>query len=68
MEEHIQDATSHQHPDDVRVNVGRRNLGVMQELLEERLERKAEPHVELLLTKKDGTLSCFLSRHWISIH
>ena len=68
MEEHIQDATSHQHPDDVRVDVGWKNLGVMQELLEERRERKAEPHVELLLTKKNGTLSCFLSGRRISIH
>ena len=68
MEEHIKDATSHQHPNNVRVNVGKRNLGVMQELLEERRERKAEPHVELLLTKKNGTLSCFLSGRRISIH
>ena len=68
MEEHIKDATSHQHPNNVRVNVGKRNLGVMQELLEERRERKAEPQVELLLTKKNGTLSCFLSGRWISIH
>ena len=52
MEEHIQDATSHQHPDDVRVDVGWKNLGVMQELLEERWERKVEPRVELLLAKK----------------
>ena len=68
MEEHIKDATSHQHPNNVRVNVGKRNLGVMQELLEERQERKAEPHVELLLTKKNGTLSCFLNGRRISIH
>ena len=68
MEEHIQDATSHQHLDDVKVNVDRRNLDVMQELLEERRERKVEPCVELLIAKKDGTLSCFLSGRWISIH
>ena len=68
MEEHIQDATSHQHSDEVRMDVGKRNLGAMQELLEKRRERKAEPHVELLLAKKDGTLSCLLSGRWISIH
>ena len=67
MEEHIQDATSHQHPDDVRVDVGWKNLGVMQELLEERRERKAEPRVELLLAKKNGTLSCLLGGCRISI-
>ena len=52
MEEHIQDAATHQHPDDVRVDVGWRNLGVVQELLEEILERKEEPHVELFILKK----------------
>ena len=36
MEEHVQDVASHQHPNNVRMNVGWRDLGVMQELLEER--------------------------------
>ena len=30
MEEHVQDAASHQHLDNVRMNVGSRNLGVVQ--------------------------------------
>ena len=51
MEEHIQDAATHQHPDDVRVDVGWRNLGVVQELFEERWKRKMEPCVELFLAK-----------------
>lgn len=67
MEEHIQDATSHQHPNNVRVNVGRRNLGIVQKLLEERWERKTKHCVELLLTKINGILGC-LSRWMSDLH
>ena len=62
MKEHVQDAASHQHPDNVRMNLGSRNLGVVQKLLEKKRERKTEPHVELLLTKEDGTMCNLLNR------
>ena len=68
MEKHVQDATSHQCLDDVRVDIGWRNLGVVQELLEERRKRKTEPRVELLLSKEDCTLGCLFSGCQISIH
>ena len=42
---------SHHHPDNVRVDVGWRDLGVMQKLLEERRARKVAPRIELLLAK-----------------
>ena len=53
MEEHIQDVASHQHPDDVDVNEGGRNLSIVQELFEDKQERKAEPRVKLLIAKED---------------
>ena len=68
MEKHVQDVASHQHSDNVRMNVGSRNLGVVQELLEKRRERKAEPRVELLLTKEDGTMCNLLDGRRVSIY
>ena len=68
MEEHVQDVTSHQHSNNVRMDVGWRDLGIMQELFEERWERKAERHVELLLTKEDGTMSYLRSGRQTPIH
>lgn len=35
MEEHIQDVAAHQHPNNVGMNIGRRDFGIMNELLEE---------------------------------
>ena len=68
MEKHVQNAAFNQHPDDVRMDVGWRDLVVMQELLEEIRERKVEPHVKLLIAKEDGIMSCLLGGRWISIH
>lgn len=68
IEEHIQDVASHQHLDDVRVDKDQRDLGVVQELLKERWEKKAESRVELLLTKEDDTMSYHLSGCRFSIH
>ena len=35
MEEHVQDTAPHQHPNNIQVNEGRRNLSIMKKLLEE---------------------------------
>ena len=68
MEEHIQDVASHQHLNDVGVNEGGRNLSIVQELFEERRERKAEPRVKLLLAEEGTPLGFLLSARRISIH
>ena len=68
MEEHIQDVASHQHPNDVGLNEGGRNLSIVQELFEERREMKAEPRVKLLLAEEDTPLGFLLSGRRISIH
>ena len=68
MVEHIQDDATYQHLDDVRVDVGWRNLGVVQELFEERRKRKMEPRVELFLAKEDRTLGCLFGGRRIPIH
>ena len=68
MEEHIQDDATYKHLDDVRVDVGWRNLGVVQELFKERRKRKMEPCVELFLAKEDCTLGCLLGGRRIPIH
>ena len=68
MEKHVQDVASYQHPDNVRMNVGNRNLGVVQELLEKRRERKVESRFELLLTKEDGTMCNLLDGRRVSIY
>ena len=68
MEEHVQNVASHQQSDNVRMNVGKKNLGVVQELLENRRESKTEPRVELLLTKEDDTMCSLLGGRQVSIY
>ena len=47
IEQHVYDATAHQHPDDVGMNEGWWNLGEMEEFLEQRRKREPKPGVEL---------------------
>ena len=47
--QHVYDAASHQHPDNVGMNEDGWNLGEMEELLEQRRQREPEPRVELFL-------------------
>ena len=61
--QHVYDAASHQHPDDVGMNEGGWNLGEMEEFLEQRRQREPEPRVELFLGEDDSILFSFLSRH-----
>ena len=68
MEEHIQDATPHQHPNDVGMDIGWRNLGIMKELFEKRLKGKTEPRVELLIGKINDVVSDLLYGHEIPFH
>lgn len=68
MKEHIQDATSYQHLNNVGMDVGWRNLGVMKELFEKIRKGKMEPCIELLLGKINGMVSDILCGHGISFH
>ena len=46
--QHVYNAVSHQHSDYVKVDEGGRNLGEMEEFLEQRWKRESEPRAELL--------------------
>lgn len=48
---HVQDATSHQHPDGIGIKEGQRSLSEMEELLKKRRQRKAEPCIKLLIVE-----------------
>ena len=63
--QHVYDAASHQHPDDVGMNEGGWNLGEMEEFLEQRRQRQPEPRVELFLCEDDGIFFSLLRRHGI---
>ena len=63
--QHIYDAASHQHPDDVGMNEGRWNLGEMEKFLEQRRQREPEPRIELFLCEDDDIFFSFLRRHGI---
>ena len=63
MEKHIQEVTPHQHPNDIGMNVGRRDLGVIKELLEKRRNGKMKPCIELLLGKINDVVPDFFCRH-----
>ena len=47
--QHVYDAASHEHPDDVGMNEGGWNLGKMEEFLKQCRQREPEPRVELFL-------------------
>ena len=68
VEEHIKDPTPYQHPNDVGMDIGWRNLGVMNELFENRWKGKAELCVELLLGEVNDVVSDFLCGHGIPFH
>ena len=51
MVKHVQDATSHQDPDDIEIKEGWRDLGEIDELFEKRGQRKMKPRIKLLLSK-----------------
>lgn len=68
MKEHIQDATSYQHPNNVGMDVGWRNLGVMKKLFEKIRKGKMESCIELLIGKINGMVFDILCGHGISFH
>ena len=68
VEQHVQNAAPHQHPDYVGMDVGRRDLGEVKKLFEERQEREPEPHVELLLREIDSIVRRFLDGYDLSVH
>ena len=61
--QHVDDAASHQHPDDIGMNEDGWNLGEMEKFLEQRRQGEPEPRVELFLGEDDGILFSFLSRY-----
>lgn len=68
MEKHIQDATPHQHPNNIGMNEGWGNLGVVEELLEKRRKGKVEPCIELLLGEVHGIMPDLLCGYRITLH
>ena len=68
VEQHIQNVVPHQHPHDIRMDVGWRNLSAMEELFENGRKRKTEPRIELLLGEIDGVVPNFLCGHGVPIH
>ena len=68
VEHHIQDAAPHQHPHDIGMDVGWRNLSVMEEFFEKGRKRKTEPRIELLLGEINGVVRNFLCGHGVPIH
>ena len=68
IKQHAQDAAPHQHPDHVRMDVSRGNLGEMNELFEQRREGEPEPNIELLLGEENRAVLRFLSCHSLSVH
>ena len=61
--QHVDDAASHQHPDDIGMNEDEWNLGEMEEFHEQRRQGEPEPRVELFLGEDDGILFSFFSRY-----
>ena len=62
VEQHVYNAASHQHPDDVGMDEGWWNLREMEEFLEQRRKREPEPGVKLFFGEGDGASFSFLSR------
>ena len=68
VEERNQDAAPYQHPNNIGMNEGWRDLGVMKELLEKGRKGKAEPRIELLLGEVHGIVSNLLYRHGVTLY
>ena len=68
VEQHVQNAAPHQHPDYVGMDVGRRDLGEVKKLFEERREKEPKPRVELLLREIDSVVHRFLGGYDLSVH
>lgn len=83
MEKHVQDAAPHQHPDNIRVNEGWRDLSEVKKLieewkygeakpdiklLEEWRQRETEPDIKLLLGEVNGVVRLLLSRCKVTIY
>lgn len=68
MEEHIQDDAPHQHPNNIGMNEGWGNLGVVEKLLKNGWKRKTEPSVELLLGEVHGIVFSLLCRHGVTLY
>ena len=61
--QHVDNAASHQHPDDIGMNEDGWNLGEMEEFHEQCRQGEPEPRVELFFGEDDGILLSFLSRY-----
>ena len=68
VEQHIQNATPHQHPDYIGMDISRRNLSEVKKLFEERRKRKPKPRIELLLRKVNSFVRSFLDGYGLPIH
>ena len=68
IEQHIQNAAPHQHPNYIGMDVSQRNLSEVKKLFEERRKRKPEPRIELLLSKVNSVVGSFLNRHNLPVH
>ena len=68
VEQDIQDAAPYQHPHDIGMDIGWRNLSVMEEFFEKGQKRKTEPRIELLLGEINGVVHDFLCGHGVPIH
>ena len=58
--EHVQDAASHQHSNNIWMKKGWRDLGEVEKLLEEIGQREKEPRIKLLLVEIMALSDCFL--------
>ena len=63
--QHVDDAASHQHPDNIGMNEDGWNLGEVEKFYEQRWQGEPEPRIELFLGEEDSTLFSFLSRHHV---
>ena len=68
VKQHVQNAAPHQHSDYVGMDVGRRDMGEVKKLFEQRREREPEPRVELLLGEIDSIVRRFLGGYGLSVH
>ena len=50
------------------MDVGRKDLGEVKKLFEERRKRKSEPRIELLLKKVNSIVGSFLNGHSLPVH
>ena len=68
VEQHIPDTAPHQHSHDIGMDIGWRNLSVMEEFFEKGWKRKTEPRIELLIGEINGDVRDLLCGHGVPIH